>query len=90
MDKPAEAIIDEISRKGKAIESLLGEIATLTKQLQADNTDWDWISVKNASRMCDVSVGTIYAKINRGELKTKRIASKIFVSKKELEAVNDL
>lgn len=87
---PAEEIVEQIKAKTKAVESLLSEITTLAGNLQEQNTDWDWISVKNASQLCDVSVGTIYAKINKGELKTKRIASKIFVSKKELEAVNDV
>jgi excisionase family DNA binding protein len=58
--------------------------------LNSGTEDFDLISVKEASRLLDVSVYTIYNKINAGELQTKRIGSVIRVYKSQLAKINDI
>ena len=87
---PVEEIIKELSRQDKVIADALSIKQSLYEQLaKAGTEDFDWITVQTASKILGVSVGTIYNKINAGELNTKRIKSSVRVSKKEIMAIDD-
>ena len=87
---PVEEIIKELRRQDKVINDALANKQLLYEQLaKAGTEDYDWITVLTASEILGVSVGTIYNKINAGELNTKRIKTSVRVSKKEILAIND-
>lgn len=87
---PVEEIIKELSRQDKVIADALSTKQLLYEQLaKAGTEDFDWITVQTASKILGVSVGTIYNKINAGELNIKRIKSSVRVSKKEIMAIDD-
>ena len=87
---PVEEIIKELQRQDKVITDALVNKQSLYEQLaKAGTEDFDWITVQTASKILGVSVGTIYNKINAGELNTKRIKTSVRVSKKEILAIND-
>lgn len=86
-----EDCLEELDKKNRAIEKLLGETKALVKEIRArPDEDWDWVSVQTASKKLDVSQAMIYQRLNRGQLESKRFGGKIFVSLKELKAVNDV
>jgi len=88
--RPAETIIDEIIDMLNDAEKLQDSIKELVGELKkAPQNEWDWISVKKASLLLDVSVGAIYAKINSGKLTTKHIGAKTFVKLSEVMAIDD-
>lgn len=87
---PVEEIIKDMKKQDKIIIDALKEKQKLYEQLaSAGNEDYDWISVKQAARILDISEGVIYYKINNGELQTKRIKSAIRVRKSEILAIDD-
>ena len=87
---PVEEIIKEMQRQDKVINDALQTKQLLYEQLaKAGTEDFDWITVQTASKILGVSVGTIYNKINAGELKTKHIKSSVRVSKKEIMEIDD-
>ena len=87
---PVEEIIKELRRQDKVINDALITKQSLYEQLvKAGTEDFDWITVQTASKILGVSVGTIYNKINTGELNTKHINSSVRVSKKEILAIDD-
>ena len=76
------------------MKQLIDEAQKTKKELyqkleSAGKEDYDWISVQAAAKLIDVSVYTIYNKINSGALKTKHINSAIRVSKKEILQIDD-
>lgn len=82
---PVEEIVTEIRKQEKIINEAQKAKESLYQQLLNSGTeDFDFISVKEASRILDVSLGTIYNRINSGELKASRIGTLIRVSKSDL------
>lgn len=87
---PVEEIIKELKKQDRIIDEAQKTKRELYTQLEnAGKEEYDWISVQAAARLIDVSVYTIYNKINSGSLKTKRINSSIRVSKKEILGIDD-
>ena len=83
--QPIEEIIKEIRKQERIINEAQKSKEQLYEQLlNNDDNCFDSISVKQASRLLDVSQGLIYKKINSGELKARKIGSTIRVSKKEV------
>jgi len=82
---PVEEIVSEIRKQEKIINEAQRTKETLYQKLLNSGTeDFDLISVKEASRILDVSLGTIYNQINSGYLRTKKIGSVIRVYKSDL------
>lgn len=89
--KTLEDCLEALEKKNQAIEKLLGESKLLVKEIRSrPDEDWDWVSVQTASKKLDVSQAMIYQRLHRGQLGSKRFGGKIFVSLKELKAVNDV
>ena len=87
---PVEEIIKELKKQDRIIDEAQKTKKELYQKLEsAGKEDYDWISVQAAAKLIDVSVYTIYNKINRGALKTKHINSAIRVSKKEILQIDD-
>lgn len=87
---PVEEIIKELKKQDRIIDDALKAKKELYAKLEtAGKEDYDWISVQAAAKLIDVSVYTIYNKINSGTLKTKHINSAIRVSKKEILQIDD-
>ena len=85
-----EEIIKELKKQDKIIDDAQKTKRELYAKLErAGNEDYDWITVQTAARLIDVSVCTIYNKINAGSLKTKHIGSAVRVSKKEVLEIDD-
>ena len=86
----AEIIIANINIKLAEISKSVLEVSQLEKQLMnMPQEDWDWVSVKRASAIADLSSATIYSKINSHLLECRRVNSKIFVRLSQLEKIND-
>lgn len=87
---PVEEIIKELKKQDRIIDEAQKTKKELYQKLEsAGKEDYDWISVQAAAKLIDVSVYTIYNKINSGTLKTKHINSAIRVSKKEILQIDD-
>lgn len=87
---PVEEIISEIRKQEKIINDAQKTKESLYQKLLNSGTeDFDLISVKEASRILGVSLGTIYNKVNSGELRTKRIGSAIRVFKSDILKIDD-
>ena len=87
---PVEEIISEIRKQERIINDAQKTKESLYQQLlNAGTEDFDLISVKEASRILNVSLGTIYNKINANELRTKRIGSVIRVFKSDIIQLNN-
>ena len=86
----AEIIIANIDYKLAEITKSVLEVSQLEKQLvNLPKEDWDWVSVKRASAISELSDATIYARINSHRLECRRVNSKIFVRLSQLEKIND-
>ena len=82
---PVEEIISEIRKQEKIINDAQKTKESLYQKLLNSGTeDFDLISVKEASRILGVSLGTVYNKINSGELKARKIGTVIRVLKSDL------
>lgn len=87
---PVEEIIKELKRQDKIIDEAQKTKRELYQKLESCGAEeYDWITVQAAAKLIDVSVCTIYNKINCGALKTKHIGSSIRVSKKEILEIDD-
>lgn len=87
---PVEEIIKELKKQDKIISLAQLEKERLYKQLENAGADeYDWISVKQASRILGVSECLIYQKINSGKLQTKRINTAIRIRKSEILEIDD-
>lgn len=65
--RPAETIIEDIEHKLEESEWVNRAIKALIDELKnAPKDEWDWISVKKASLLLDVSVCAVYAKSTAG------------------------
>lgn len=85
-----ENIITELEKEQKAITQASKNVDRLLKELRlAPFGDYDYVTVKTASEKSNMSVCWIYNKINNGQLKAIRKGAKIFISAKELMAIND-
>ena len=81
-----EEIVKEIKRQERIINDAQKTKAELYEQLlETNEKSFDLITVKQASKMLNVSVGLIYQKITSGELKAQRIGSAIRLSRKAVE-----
>ena len=82
---PVEEIISEIRKQEKIInEAQKAKESLYQKLLNSGTEDFDLISVKEASRILNVSLGTIYNRINSGDLRSYKIGTVIRVKKSEL------
>lgn len=87
---PVEEILEKIELQRKVITVALNETDRLVKELGKSHfEEYDWISVKEASRLLDVSINVVYNKINAKELDVKYIGSKKFVRRSQIVAIND-
>lgn len=87
---PVEEIINEIKKQDALIFSAMKERERLMEKLEsADSDNYDWLSVKRAADIMQVSVCAIYKKIDTGLLTAKHIGAKKFVKKSEVFAMND-
>lgn len=87
---PVEEIIRGIERQREIILRALREQDRLVESLRnADREAYDWMSVKAAADMLDVSPCVIYARINSRRLTVKHIGAKKFVKKSEVTAIDD-
>ena len=82
---PVEEIITAIRKQEEIInEAQKTKESLYQKLLNSGTEDFDLISVKEASRILGVSLGTIYNRINNGELKSFRVGTVIRIKKSEL------
>ena len=87
---PVEEIVSEIRKQEKIINQAQKEKESLyQKLLDAGTEDFDLITVKEAARILDVSLATIYSKINNGQLRTRHICSSVRVYKSEILKIDD-
>lgn len=87
---PVEEIIRELKKQDKIIDEAQKTKRELYQKLESCGAEeYDWITVQAAAKLIDVSVCTIYNKINSGALKTKHINSSIRVSKKQILEIDD-
>ena len=85
-----EEIIKELKVCDKTIKDAINKRQELYEQLRVAGTeDYDWISVQEASRLIGCSPGTIYYKVNAGELNVRHIKSSVRVRKSEVLAIDD-
>ena len=82
---PVEEIISEIRKQEQIInEAQKTKESLYQKLLNSGTEDFDLISVKEASRILGVSLGTIYNRVNSGELRSFKIGTVIRVYKSDL------
>lgn len=87
---PVEEIISEIRKQDDLIRDAMKKRDELLHQLEeTDSESYDWLSVKKAAEVLQVSLGMIYKRIDKGDLQVKYIGSKKFVKKSEIFAIND-
>lgn len=87
---PVEEIISEIRKQDDLIRDAMKKRDELLHQLEeTDSESYDWMSVKKAAEVLQVSLGMIYKRIDKGDLQVKYIGSKKFVKKSEIFAIND-
>ena len=87
---PVEEIIRELKKQDKIIDEAQKTKRELYQKLEScGKEEYDWITVQAAAKLIDVSVCTIYNKINSGALKTKHINSSVRVSKKQILEIDD-
>lgn len=87
-----EVIVAEIEKQRKIIAEAERKQSELIGQLSREIVDDgnDWISPKAAAARIDKSISFVYALINNGKLKKIRhISSGKYVSRTELDAIND-
>lgn len=88
--QPVEEIISEIRKQERIINDAQKTKESLYQKLLNSGTeDFDLISVKEASRILGVSLGTVYNKINSGEFKAKRIGTVIRVFKSDILGITE-
>jgi len=76
---PAEEIIKEIRKQEEIINEAQRKKAALYDELLG--ADFNLVSVKEAARLLNVSIPTVYNMINSGELEAKRIGGVIRINK---------
>ena len=82
---PVEEIITAIRKQEQIInEAQKTKESLYQKLLNSGTEDFDLISVKEASRILGVSLGTIYSRVNSGELRSFKIGTVIRVYKSDL------
>ena len=82
---PVEEIITAIRKQEQIINEAQKTKESLYQQLLNSGTeDFDLISVKEASRILGVSLGTIYNRVNSGDLRSFKIGTVIRVYKSDL------
>ena len=89
---PVQEIIEELKKLDKFSEKMNARIkqkreVLLEKLASCNDEDYDWISVKAAAKLRDVSPQAIYA---RADLEKRYFGSKISVRKSQVMAVNDV
>ncbi len=90
MNEPIECLVSEIKSELSEMENSKKRITDLLSSLEKSVTgNYDWVSVKKAGAILDVSLPLIYRKIAKGVLNVKYIGAKQFVRLSELEQIND-
>lgn len=85
---PVEEIISELQKQDKIIDEAQKAKKALYAKLD-QVADYDWITVRAAANILGVSDGTVYNKVNSGELSSRRIASSVRVRKSEVVKIDD-
>lgn len=87
---PVEEIVEEIRRQERIInEAQRVKDGLYDSLLAAGSGGFELISVKEAARLLGVSVGTVYNKINSGELRARHVSSAIRLLRTDVMAVDD-
>ena len=88
--KPVTELINELKaldREELDIQRRRGELLKAIED--SDSESWDWVSVRDASRIVGMSVGYIYTKINSGSLETRHLGRCVFVRKSQVMSIDD-
>lgn len=80
---PAEEIIKEIRKQEEIINNAQKRKNELYDELMG--ADFNLVSVKEAARLLNVSVPTVYNMVTSGELESKRIGGTIRINKNNLQ-----
>ena len=87
---PVERILEELRRQSVIIAAAQRRQDELIGQLESIGEESDWITVAMAATITHKSVSTIYRFINDGKFrKTKHFGATIYLSRKELESIDD-
>lgn len=87
---PIEEIVEKIEVQKQVIQNALNETDRLVQELSNSHyQEYDWVSVKKASKLLDISVNVIYNKIKDGKLEIKTIGTKKYVKRSEIVKIND-
>ena len=88
---PIEVLIDEYKKNRDVISSAMMRQDEIIEKIEnLDEEEKDWISAKKASQRLDCTPQFIYQLRDSGTLtKIKYIKSKLYVSKKEIDSIND-
>jgi excisionase family DNA binding protein len=83
-------ILDELARLSSEERKIQSRRDELMESLRhAGEEEWDWISVKEAASLLQMSTCYVYNQVNAGVLSTKRLGSVVRVRKSEVMAIND-
>lgn len=70
------------------LDEILGRIASIEKKMQKEGgtemTD-EPITIKEVSRLINLSVSTIYSKVSRNEIPVNKVGKKLYFYRSELE-----
>lgn len=87
VENPVEQIIEEYNRQKDIILTAMKKQSELIEQIKdANKEQFDWISVKEASRRADLSISYLYT---RKDLEQKKIGSKIYLRWSQINKLND-
>lgn len=91
MARTADEIISEMQMVIGKQKELSVTLASLSKELSDLNkNEWDWVTVRQASEITGMSQAYFYNRINKGNLKTKRMSAKVYINIKEINLINDV
>ncbi len=80
MNNPFEVIAERLSN----IEKLIGNLNSLSQNVEPDNTKERLLNVQEAAKLLDLKVPTVYSKVSRGELPYMKKGSKLYFSNIQL------
>lgn len=85
-----EELVEQFNTEKNVIRDSIQRLDKIIAEISAAGDEqYDWISVKKAAALVDVSPVIIYNKINKGLLRSKHINSKTFVMRSEVVAIDD-
>lgn len=87
---PIEEILKEIETENQKIAESTKKIKELSSKILSNQSlGVNWITVKKASQLLDVSLAFVYRKINQGDLQCKHLGSKKYVLLEQLKKLDD-